>query len=97
MEAWRSLIVAGLLVAVVGSAVCPVAGATAVSTASSLPDMASQFGGLPMEDLIDGPLSAAVRAQQQLAATHVDFLMGVGLEEFAAGPPGMGATLQGLV
>ncbi len=97
MEAWRSLIVAGLLVAVVGSAVCPVAGASTVPAASSLPDMASQFGGLPMEDLIGGPLWAVIRAQQQMAVTQFDFLMGIGLEEFSGGALGMGGTLQELV
>lgn len=93
MEILRSLIVAGLLVAVAGSVVCPLAGATS----ATLPDMSQQFSGLPMEDLIGGPLAAAIRAQQQLAATHFDFLMGVGLEEFSGGAFGMGGTLQELV
>lgn len=97
MEAWRSLIAAGLLVAAVGSAVCPIAGATAVPATSSLSDMESQFNGLPMEDLIGGPLSAAVRAQQRMAASQFDFLMGIGLEEFRGGALGMSGTLQELV
>ncbi|WP_214020129.1 DUF2589 domain-containing protein [Methanoculleus sp.] len=91
MEVLRRLIAAGLLVAVAGSAVCPIAGATAVPATSSLSDMASQFNGLPMEDLIGGPLSAVVRAQQRMAASQFDFLTGIGLEEFSGG------TLQELV
>ena len=40
----------------------------------------SQFKGLPMEELIGGPLSAAAKAQTQLAGVTVDFINNVGLE-----------------
>ncbi|MBA7480669.1 hypothetical protein ES707_16131 [subsurface metagenome] len=97
MEVWRSLVAVGLLVAVVGSAVCPIAGATAVPAAPSLTDMASQFKGLDMEDLIGGPLSALARAQERAAASGFEFLTRTDLDEFAAGPLGMSVTLQELV
>jgi len=44
----------------------------------------SQFKGLPMEELIAGPLSAAAKAQTQLAGVTADFINNIGLE----GPDG---------
>lgn len=40
----------------------------------------SQFKGLPMEELIGAPLSAAAKAQTQLAGVTADFINNVGLE-----------------
>jgi hypothetical protein len=41
-------------------------------------DMASQFKGLPMGDLIGGPLSAACDAQVKLARATADFIKTIG-------------------
>jgi hypothetical protein len=43
-----------------------------------LVDMASQFRGLPMSDLIGGPLNAACDAQIRLASATADFIRQVG-------------------
>lgn len=48
-----------------------------------LVDMASQFRGLPMSDLIGGPLNAACDAQVRLASATADFIRDVG---FLPGP-----------
>jgi hypothetical protein len=45
---------------------------------SDLIDMASQFKGLPMGDLIGGPLTAACDAQVRLANATADFIKYVG-------------------
>ena len=45
---------------------------------SELVDMASQFKGLPMGDLIGGPLSAACDAQVKLANATADFIKYIG-------------------
>ncbi|SHG48515.1 DUF2589 domain-containing protein [Massilia sp. CF038] len=45
---------------------------------SELIDMASQFKGLPMGDLIGGPLSAACDAQVKLARATADFIKTIG-------------------
>jgi len=42
--------------------------------------IADQFKGLPMEDLIGGPLSAAVKASFNLAKSTADFVTQVGFE-----------------
>lgn len=52
---------------------------------SELIDMASQFKGLPMGDLIGGPLTAACDAQVRLANATADFIKYVGFEPPAAG------------
>ncbi|MGN0916291.1 MAG: DUF2589 domain-containing protein [Succinivibrio sp.] len=41
-------------------------------------DIKTEFSGLPMEDLIGGPLQAACKAQANLAQTTVDFIKNVG-------------------
>lgn len=46
--------------------------------ASELIDMASQFKGLPMADLIGSPLQAACDAQLKLAAATANFIQTVG-------------------
>jgi len=47
-----------------------------------------------MADLIGGPLSAVVRAQERMASTTTQFLIRADLEEFADGPLDMSNTLQ---
>lgn len=54
---------------------------------SELVDMASQFKGLPMGDLIGGPLSAACDAQIKLANATADFIKYIGFL-----PPGANNT-----
>jgi hypothetical protein len=95
MEVWESIVAVGFLFAVIGNTVCPCAGATPAP--SSLTDMASQFKGLPMADLIGGPLNAAARANEQMAKAMEDFLKCADLDEFAPGPLGMSITLQQIV
>lgn len=46
----------------------------------ALENMAAQFKGLPMGDLIGGPLNAACDAQVRLAQATVDFIRVVGFE-----------------
>jgi len=61
--------------------------------ADELIDMASQFKGLPMGDLIGGPLKAACDAQVRLANATADFIKYVGfLPPDASDPNGVGAT-----
>ena len=47
--------------------------------------MSDQFGGLPMDQLIGGPLAAACNSQVQLAKATADFIQTVGLETDANG------------
>ena len=56
-----------------------------------LVDMASQFRGLPMADLIGGPLNAACDAQVKLAAATADFIKQVGFLPAAAPADGKAA------
>ena len=42
--------------------------------------LAEQFSGLPMEELIGGPLRAACNAQVELARATADFINAVGFE-----------------
>jgi len=49
--------------------------------ADGLVKMSDQFGGLPMDQLIGGPLKAACDAQVQLAKASSDFIQTVGLEK----------------
>lgn len=55
--------------------------------ASELIDMASQFRGLPMSDLIGSPLKAACDAQIQLANATADFIKYIGFL-----PPAQGSN-----
>lgn len=48
--------------------------------AEGLVSMSAQFGGLPMDQLIGGPLAAACNSQIQLAKATADFIQNVGLE-----------------
>ena len=48
--------------------------------ADQLVDMSSQFSGLPMKDLIGGPLQAACDAQTLLANASANFIKDIGLE-----------------
>lgn len=49
--------------------------------ADGLVDMSSQFKGLPMGDLIGGPLNAACEAQIRLANATADFIQKVGFKQ----------------
>ncbi|MBB5360157.1 hypothetical protein HDE76_003399 [Rhodanobacter sp. ANJX3] len=53
--------------------------------ADELVNMSSQFKGLPMGDLIGGPLSAACEAQVKLAQATADFIKVIGFLPPAAG------------
>tara|TARA_R100001594_G_scaffold21425_2_gene41290 strand:- start:1200 stop:1838 length:639 start_codon:yes stop_codon:yes gene_type:complete len=53
--------------------------------ADGLVKMSDQFGGLPMDQLIGGPLKAACDSQVQLAKATADFIQNVGLEADANG------------
>jgi hypothetical protein len=62
---------------------------------SNIIDIASQFKGLPMADLIGGPLTAASDAQVRLANATADFIKYVGFLPPASGskdPNGVGDT-----
>ena len=48
--------------------------------ADGLVNMSSQFSGLPMKDLIGGPLQAACDAQTLLANASANFIKDIGLE-----------------
>ena len=50
-----------------------------------LVNMSSQFGGLPMDQLIGGPLKAACSAQVLLAKASADFIKDVGLNDAGGG------------
>jgi hypothetical protein len=50
-----------------------------------LVNMSSQFGGLPMDQLIGGPLKAACNAQTLLAKASSDFIKDVGLNADTGG------------
>ncbi len=54
---------------------------------AELVDMASQFKGLPMGDLIGGPLTAACEAQLKLAGATATFIKTIGFL-----PPDKGST-----
>ena len=49
--------------------------------ADELVNMSSQFSGLPMKDLIGGPLQAACDAQTLLANASANFIKDIGLQE----------------
>ncbi len=53
--------------------------------ADQLVKMSDQFGGLPMDQLIGGPLKAACSAQTLLAKASSDFIKDVGLDTDASG------------
>jgi len=53
--------------------------------ADTLVNMSDQFGGLPMDQLIGGPLKAACNAQTLLAKASSDFIQEVGLDTDATG------------
>ncbi len=52
---------------------------------TGLVKMSDQFGGLPMDQLIGGPLKAACSAQVLLAKASSDFIKDVGLDTDATG------------
>jgi hypothetical protein len=52
-----------------------------------LVDMSKQFGSLPMESLIGGPLSAAATANAQLAMTNAKFITDIGFKKDENGNP----------
>ena len=64
---------------------------------SGLIDMASQFKGLPMADLIGSPLTAACDSQVKLAVATADFIKTIGFfppsaEDAANDPNAIGGT-----
>ncbi|KAF1013199.1 MAG: hypothetical protein GAK31_03348 [Stenotrophomonas maltophilia] len=66
---------------------------------SDLVNISSQFKGLPMSDLIDGPLTAACDSQIKLAQATASFIRSVGFLPPAAGdtdPNAVGATRTAL-
>jgi len=56
--------------------------------ADTLVNMSDQFGGLPMDQLIGGPLKAACNAQTLLAKASSDFIKDVGLQDMGGGKLG---------
>lgn len=52
-----------------------------------LVDMSQQFGSLPMESLIGGPLQAAAKANGQLVSTNAKFITDIGFKKDAQGNP----------
>jgi len=58
--------------------------------ADDLVKMQDQFRGLPMEDLIGGPLQAACDAQKMLASSMIDFITNVGMNPIDASDPSKG-------
>ena len=96
MNVWQRVVAVAFLCAVIGGAVCPCAGTGAAPAPDALPPtvQSDRLNGLPMADLIGGPLSAVVRAQERMAATTTAFLAGADLEEFADGPLDMSMALQ---
>lgn len=55
--------------------------------AAGLVDMANQFGNLPMESLIGGPLIAAANANAKMIAANADFIKTIGFAVDADGNP----------
>lgn len=53
---------------------------------TNLVSMAQQFSGLPMEDLIGGPLNAAAKANAAMAMTQTRFLMETCFEKTGTAP-----------
>jgi len=49
--------------------------------------MSKQFGNLPMESLIGGPLQAVAKANAQLAATNAKFITDIGFKKDDKGNP----------
>jgi hypothetical protein len=58
--------------------------------ADDLVKMQDQFRGLPMEDLIGGPLQAACDSQKMLASSMIDFITSVGMNPIDASDPAKG-------
>ncbi len=63
--------------------------------ADGLVNMADQFKGLPMQDLIGGPLDAAVTANVKLAQATADFINGVGFMQVPDPNSKNGALIPG--
>lgn len=55
--------------------------------ADNLVDMSKQFGNLPMESLIGGPLQAVAKANAQMAVTNAKFITDIGFKKDAQGNP----------
>lgn len=54
---------------------------------ADLVDMSKQFGNLPMESLIGGPLQAVAKANAQMAVTNAKFLTDIGFKHDENGNP----------
>jgi len=55
--------------------------------ADGLVDMGKQFGNLPMESLIGGPLQAAAKANAQMVMTNAQFIIETGFQKDDKGNP----------
>jgi hypothetical protein len=55
--------------------------------AEGLVDMSQQFGNLPMESLIGGPLQAAAKANAQMVMTNAQFIIDTGFQKDENGNP----------
>lgn len=53
--------------------------------ADGLVNMGQQFGTLPMESLIGGPLIAAAQANQMMVGTNAKFIMDIGFKKDSSG------------
>lgn len=54
---------------------------------ADLVDMSKQFGNLPMESLIGGPLQAVAKANAQMAVTNAKFITDIGFKKDDKGNP----------
>lgn len=54
---------------------------------ADLVDMSKQFGNLPMESLIGGPLQAVAKANAQMALTNAKFITDIGFKKDKDGNP----------
>jgi hypothetical protein len=92
MVEWTTIVAAGVLLVAAGMIAGCVATASAVclpamaAQYSSVSDLSKEFHGLPMPDLIGGPLSPAVRTQVTSPTGALDFLECLDMEEFDGGP-----------
>lgn len=87
-----TIVAAGVLLVAAGM----IAGCVATASAACLTctadqdspvsGMSKEFQGIPMADLIGGPLSAAAKAQAASATVALDFLTNLDMEEFDGGP-----------
>lgn len=78
------MIVAGMIAGGVATATAVCLPCMAAEN-SSVSDLGKEFQGLPMADLIGGPLSAAAKAQAASPTVALEFLQSLDMEEFDGG------------